>query len=136
MTDILQPDPPSNDAVPIIPAQPPAAPLPWYRRKLILLRSELPSPAELITLISIGGFVLLYGLVPIFGGDQLGLVGADEPRYAQVAREMLAVHATTCNQLHADMVPRTFHRRDIAASTSCLLAGTVTPILFGQPWLE
>ena len=42
-----------------------------------------------------------------FGGLQvIGLVGADEPRYAQVAREML-------------------ERRD-----------WVTPVLFGQPWLE
>jgi len=26
-------------------------------------------------------FLLYYGLVPLFGGDQVGLVGADEPRY-------------------------------------------------------
>ena len=51
-------------------------------------------------------FFLFYGLVPIFGGDGLGLVGADEPRYAQIAREMLA-------------------RRDY-----------ITPILYGKPWLE
>jgi len=51
-------------------------------------------------------FFLFYGLVPIFGGDGLGLVGADEPRYAQVAREMLA-------------------RRDY-----------VTPVLWAHPWLE
>jgi len=35
-------------------------------------------------------FFLLYGLTPILGGDGLGLVGADEPRYAQIAHEMLA----------------------------------------------
>ena len=34
-------------------------------------------------------FFLLYGLTPILGGDGLGLVGADEPRYAQIAHEML-----------------------------------------------
>ena len=34
-------------------------------------------------------FLLFYGLVPVLGGDQVGLVGADEPRYAQIAREML-----------------------------------------------
>ena len=51
-------------------------------------------------------FFLFYGLVPIFGGDGLGLVGADEPRYAQIAREMLG-------------------RRDY-----------ITPILYGKPWLE
>ena len=51
-------------------------------------------------------FFLFYGLVPIFGGDALGLVGADEPRYAQIAREMLRRH------------------------------DYVTPILYGHPWLE
>jgi 4-amino-4-deoxy-L-arabinose transferase-like glycosyltransferase len=45
-------------------------------------------------------------LIPIFGGDGLGLVGADEPRYAQVAREMLVRH------------------------------DYITPILYGKPWLE
>jgi 4-amino-4-deoxy-L-arabinose transferase-like glycosyltransferase len=45
-------------------------------------------------------FLFLYGL------GQFGLIGADEPRYAQVAREML-------------------ERRD-----------WVTPVLWGQPWLE
>ncbi|HEY8998666.1 MAG TPA: glycosyltransferase family 39 protein, partial [Edaphobacter sp.] len=44
---------------------------------------------EVVLLILISGFLLLFGLVPRIGGDQLGLVGADEPRYAQVAREML-----------------------------------------------
>ncbi len=138
MTEILQPDSPGDDAAPILrPPLPPApSSQPWYLRKLLLLRSELPFLTELLTLVAIGGFLLLYGLVPIFGGDQLGLVGADEPRYAQVAREMLAVHDATCDRLHADMVPRSFHRRDIADSTDCLLAGTVTPILYGRPWLE
>jgi len=61
---------------------------------------------EALTLFSLTTFFLFYGLVPVFGGAALGLVGADEPRYAQVAREMLA-------------------RNDF-----------VTPILYGQPWLE
>ncbi len=51
-------------------------------------------------------FFLFYGLVPVFGGDGLGLVGADEPRYAQIAREMLSRH------------------------------DYVTPVLWGHPWLE
>ena len=46
------------------------------------------------------GFFLFYGL------NQFGLVGADEPRYAQVAREMLDRH------------------------------DWITPVLGGQPWLE
>jgi 4-amino-4-deoxy-L-arabinose transferase-like glycosyltransferase len=45
-------------------------------------------------------FLFLYGLA------QFGLIGADEPRYAQVAREMLERH------------------------------DWVTPLLGGQPWLE
>ena len=61
---------------------------------------------ESLTLFIFTAFFLFYGLVPIFGGAALGLVGADEPRYAQVAREMLA-------------------RKDY-----------ITPILYGQPWLE
>jgi 4-amino-4-deoxy-L-arabinose transferase-like glycosyltransferase len=62
--------------------------------------------AEVIILLAFTGFFLAYGLVPIFGGPQIGFVGADEPRYAQVAREMLAHH------------------------------DYVTPILYGMPWLE
>ena len=46
------------------------------------------------------GFLFFYGL------GQFGLIGADEPRYAQVAREMLDRH------------------------------DWVTPVLGGQPWLE
>ncbi len=81
-------------------------------------------------------FLLLYGLVPIFGGDQLGLVGADEPRYAQIAREMLAAHSAACHEVNAKMVPRSLRIEDLRASYHCLVSGTVTPILYGQPWLE
>ncbi len=45
-------------------------------------------------------FLFFYGLA------QFGLIGADEPRYAQVAREMLETH------------------------------DWMTPVLGGQPWLE
>lgn len=62
--------------------------------------------AEVAVLLVFTSFLLLYGLVPVFGGAVLGLVGADEPRYAQVAREMLVRH------------------------------DYVTPILYGKPWLE
>ena len=61
---------------------------------------------EAATLLAVTIFLLFYGLVPIFGGAGLGLVGADEPRYAQVAREMLERH------------------------------DYITPMLYGQPWLE
>ncbi|MGB7190828.1 MAG: glycosyltransferase family 39 protein [Acidobacteriaceae bacterium] len=66
----------------------------------------LGTALEAATLFILTAFFLFYGLVPIFGGAGLGLVGADEPRYAQVAREML-------------------QRRDF-----------ITPYLWGKPWLE
>ena len=94
------------------------------------------NPWEFVVLFAVGLFFLLYGLAPIFGGDQLGLVGADEPRYAQVAREMLAVHEKACDQLHATLIPRTLSAQSLHNSFTCLAAGTVTPILYGEPWLE
>jgi 4-amino-4-deoxy-L-arabinose transferase-like glycosyltransferase len=94
------------------------------------------SPWEYVVLFAVGLFLLLYGLAPRVGGDQLGLVGADEPRYAQIAREMLAQHDQVCNAEHADIIPHGFSLQDFRASRDCLLAGTVTPILYGRPWLE
>ena len=55
---------------------------------------------DALALIAFCGFLFLLGL------QIVGLVGADEPRYAQVAREMLAHH------------------------------DWVTPVLYGHPWLE
>jgi len=79
----------------------------FTRDNLISIRSTvLANSLEALTFFWLTAFFLFYGLVPLFGGAALGLVGADEPRYAQVAREMLA-------------------RNDF-----------VTPILYGQPWLE
>lgn len=77
----------------------------------LLARARVRFPAmaeitEAATLFCLTAFFLFYGLVPIFGGAGIGLVGADEPRYAQVAREMLA-------------------RKDY-----------VTPVLWAHPWLE
>ncbi len=76
--------------------------------------------------------------MPIFGGDQLGLVGADEPRYAQIAREMLQAHTpASAQRLHASILPRSARdRRTLRDSYHCLVGGTVTPILYGKPWLE
>ena len=73
------------------------------------LRERFPSletALEAATLFILTAFFLFYGLVPIFGGAGIGLVGADEPRYAEVAKEMLT---------HRDYI---------------------TPILWGKPWLE
>jgi len=47
----------------------------------------------------------------------MGLVGADEPRYAQIAHEMLG-------------------RFDSAHTLSDKLSACVTPYLYGHPWLE
>ena len=63
------------------------------------------------------GLFLTYGLTPIFGGDGLGLVGADEPRYAQIAHEML-------------------DRFNAAPTLKDRLSACVTPYLYGHPWLE
>src|SRR5262245_43814699 len=55
---------------------------------------------EVATLLAFCAFLFFFGL------GSFGLVGADEPRYAQIAREMLARH------------------------------DWVTPTLNGRPWLE
>ena len=62
-------------------------------------------------------FFIIYGVTPILGGDGLGLVGADEPRYAQIAHEMLV-------------------RFDSAHTLKERLSACVTPYLYGHPWLE
>src|SRR5215469_3222856 len=106
----------------------------WLRR--FASQPESIAAREMVILILVSGFLLLYGLVPSLGGDQLGLVGADEPRYAQIAREMLATHSAICHQYDAKIVPRSLHRAALSNSWHCLVGGTVTPILYGKPWLE
>src|ERR1700758_1276061 len=83
-------------------------------------RKRLPSWAtvcEAAVFVVFAVFFILYGNAPIFGGDGLGLVGADEPRYAQIAHEML-------------------DRFDSAHTLSGRLGACVTPYLYGRPWLE
>src|SRR5581483_3965212 len=64
---------------------------------------ESKLPRQLTDWLLILGFcAFLFG----FGLNYIGLIGADEPRYAQIAREMLARH------------------------------DWVTPVLGGKPWLE
>ena len=106
----------------------------WFQS--IRQHPNFADPGEFVVLILVGCFLLLYGLAPHVGGDKLGLVGADEPRYAQIAREMLAVHDQTCNALHASIYPDALTASALSHSYKCLLAGTVTPILYGRPWLE
>jgi 4-amino-4-deoxy-L-arabinose transferase-like glycosyltransferase len=94
------------------------------------------SPWEIVILLVMTTFLLFYGLVPVFGGDQVGLVGADEPRYAQIAREMLDAHNAACVAANADIMPRGLTLHDLRASLHCLEGGTITPLLYGHPWLE
>ena len=72
---------------------------------------------EAAVFVAFSAFFILYGVVPLFGGDGLGLVGADEPRYAQIAHEMLV-------------------RFDAAHALKDRLSACVTPYLYGHPWLE
>jgi 4-amino-4-deoxy-L-arabinose transferase-like glycosyltransferase len=106
----------------------------WFRR--LRQNPAFAAPWEFVVLFTVGLFLLLFGLMPHFGGDKLGLVGAYEPRYAQIAREMLAKHDEACDQLHANLVPKSLRVVDLKNSLHCLVSGTVTPILYGQPWLE
>ncbi|UWZ84759.1 ArnT family glycosyltransferase [Occallatibacter riparius] len=62
-------------------------------------------------------FFIAYGETPALGGAGLGLVGADEPRYAQIAHEML-------------------QRFESADTVKAKLSACVTPFLYGRPWLE
>jgi 4-amino-4-deoxy-L-arabinose transferase-like glycosyltransferase len=64
------------------------------------LEARARRSTDTLALIAFCGFLFILGL------QLVGLVGADEPRYAQVAREMLARH------------------------------DWVTPVLYGHPWLE
>ena len=106
----------------------------WLRNAIRL--PDAVATREFIILFAVTGFLLLYGLMPYFGGDQLGLVGADEPRYAQVAREMLEAHNQACQRADAEIVPRSLSVTALRNSYHCLIGGTITPILYGKPWLE
>ena len=83
-------------------------------------RKGLPTWAmvcEAAVFLVFAAFFILYGQTPLVGGDGLGLVGADEPRYAQIAHEMLV-------------------RFDSAHTIKERLGACVTPYLYGHPWLE
>jgi 4-amino-4-deoxy-L-arabinose transferase-like glycosyltransferase len=83
-------------------------------------RKRLPSWAtacEAAVFLVFSVLFIFYGQTPWFGGDGMGLVGADEPRYAQIAHEMLV-------------------RFDSAHTIKGRLSACVTPYLYGHPWLE
>ena len=103
----------------------------------VFLRTQLGRVVwEFSMMLGVLAYFLLFGLTPITGGDRLGLVGADEPRYAQIAREMLAQHSAVCHQVHAKVWPHSMKPADLHASYECFVGGTITPILYGKPWLE
>jgi 4-amino-4-deoxy-L-arabinose transferase-like glycosyltransferase len=84
------------------------------------LRRRLPDWAtvcEASVFVVFAVFFIIYGVTPLLGGDGLGLVGADEPRYAQIAHEMLV-------------------RFDSAPTLKGRLTACITPYLYGRPWLE
>jgi 4-amino-4-deoxy-L-arabinose transferase-like glycosyltransferase len=84
------------------------------------VRKRLPTwatVAEASVFLVFAIFFILYGQTPLLGGDGLGLVGADEPRYAQIAHEMLV-------------------RFDSAHTIKGRMIACVTPYLYGHPWLE
>jgi 4-amino-4-deoxy-L-arabinose transferase-like glycosyltransferase len=87
-------------------------PRPEWRRQL-----SSWTAAEAVVFLAFTVFFLFYGQTPWTGGTGLGLVGADEPRYAQIAHEML-------------------DRFDSAHTLKQKLNACVTPYLYGQPWLE
>ncbi|MEG9433298.1 glycosyltransferase family 39 protein [Terriglobus sp. ADX1] len=97
---------------------------------------------ELVVLCVVTALLLFFGLVPfrvgpaVISQPAIGLVGADEPRYAQIAVEMLEEHSAVCHALNAKVIPRSLRWNDIKASFACAQGGTITPILYGHPWLE
>src|SRR6202045_967656 len=106
----------------------------WLRAKVKSIQGE--SPWEFVVLIVMTSFLLFYGLIPLFGGDQVGLAGADEPRYTQIGRELLKSDTKICGQLNTEIIPRSLRAPALENSFRCLDAGTVTPILYGHPWLD
>jgi len=97
-----------NPVEPLVPDR--AARRPWRMPRWATI-------SEAAVFLAFSIFFLVYGVTPIMGGDGLGLVGADEPRYAQIAHEMLV-------------------RFDAAPTLKDRLSACVTPYLYGRPWLE
>jgi 4-amino-4-deoxy-L-arabinose transferase-like glycosyltransferase len=96
-------------------------------------------------------FFLFYGQTPFVGGAGLGLVGADEPRYAQIAHEMLDRFNSvpTLNGKLRDCVSWKGKVSNFVDWSGCQryvysmgpalkgkLSACVTPYLYGHPWLE
>ncbi len=93
----------------------PSTPVSPERRRIRLPGWATACEAAVFALFA--AFFIFYGVTPWLGGDGMGLVGADEPRYAQIAHEMLV-------------------RFDSAHTVKGKLSACVTPYLYGRPWLE
>ena len=85
------------------------------RRRWQMPRWPTISEASVFLIFTV--FFLIYGVTPLWAATAWGLVGADEPRYAQIAHEMLV-------------------RFDSAHTLKARLSACVTPYLYGRPWLE
>jgi 4-amino-4-deoxy-L-arabinose transferase-like glycosyltransferase len=110
---------------------------PQWRRRL----PKWPTVAEVSVFLVFTVFFLLYGVVPLFGGAGMGLVGADEPRYSQIAHEMLDRFNSVQTLKERISTCPTSHRFNciVQASEADLkdrLGACVTPYLYGRPWLE
>ncbi len=115
--------------------------LKWIRRAIH--HAGTTAFRELVVLCLMTALLLFYGLVPVHlagyvvSRPEIGLVGADEPRYAQIAYEMLQAHHNGCvANGHARVIPHSLRWPDLRASFRCAESGTITPILYGHPWLE
>ncbi|HWZ13438.1 MAG TPA: glycosyltransferase family 39 protein [Acidobacteriaceae bacterium] len=99
--------------------------------------ASLSGATEAAVLVLLTTFLLGFGFFPVLGGGPngcvIGLVGADEPRYAQVAREMLEVIDKHCAPIKNE--PSLWIVRRVKL-TACEATHSVTPLLWGKPWLE
>jgi len=108
------------------------------------MRKWLPkwaSVAEASVFLFFTVFFLLYGVTPYLGGDGMGLVGADEPRYAQIAHEMLDRFDSvpTLQGKLSDCVTWKgcgMYLDSLGTGLKSKLSTCVTPYLYGHPWLE
>jgi 4-amino-4-deoxy-L-arabinose transferase-like glycosyltransferase len=115
-------------------------------------RKRLPrwaTACEAAVFLGFALFFLLYGQVPLVGGNGLGLVGADEPRYAQIAHEMLDRFDSAPTLKLSDCVAWKGKLSSFVNWSGCQsyldglgpvlkskLSACVTPYLYGHPWLE
>jgi len=121
-----------SHAEPVAPDLP--APRRWAIPRWAIIR-------EVSVFLAFSVLFLVYGVTPLLGGDGMGLVGADEPRYAEIAREMLVRFDSARSLKDRVSACATPHKIDcisraIEAALRDRLSACVTPYLYGRPWLE